>query len=131
MADPNDMKQRFTALASEAQAGHLLIEQGVAERCAKYCDDYVGQLQSLAARTDFLLNVKSFGDLASAQALASKFEKLGSDSEGYGSYKEAIGKHVDIVKQMADMFRKAGAAYQASDEATKHAIRATMKQNNV
>jgi hypothetical protein len=128
MAETTDMKQQFATLASGAQSGQLIIEDGVAERCAKRCDDYVTDLKALGNRADNLVNVGSFGDLQSAQSFAVKLQKLGSDTTaGSGSYVEATTKRIEVIQQMADMFRKAGQAFKDSDENTKAQIRQTMK----
>jgi hypothetical protein len=127
MADTTDFKQEFSRLAFEAQSGHLLIEHGVAQFCIKQCDDYITHLKSLANRCHNLVITNAFGDLPSAQKLASKFANLGADSSGY-SYREALEKHIEVVQQMADMFHKADAAYLAADEATRQAIAAVTRK---
>jgi hypothetical protein len=121
------MKQEFSRLASEAQSGRLLIEHGVAQYCIKLCNDYVSQLQGLENRCQGLVITSAFGDLSSAQKLASKFANLAYDDSGY-SYKNALIKHIEVVQQMADMFRKADAAYLAADEATRQAIAAVTRK---
>ncbi|MEU2034942.1 hypothetical protein [Nocardia amamiensis] len=122
MTDSAAMKQEFEYLAGEAAAGRLLIDDGVAERCAKFCDDYVNELRGLSDSARFLVRVDSFGLLNSAKALAQKFADLATGGAGTGSYQESVGKHIEVIQQMADMFRKAGEAYKAADHGTQQAI---------
>ncbi|MFE3547023.1 hypothetical protein ACFXK0_29015 [Nocardia sp. NPDC059177] len=123
MADTNGMAQQFKTLAGEAAAGRLIIEYDAAERCAKWCEDYINDLNDLARRTQRMVTVDSFGDLNSAKALGRKFAELAEGGEGSGSYFDAARQHIEILTQMADMYRKAGAAYKNCDEATQLAIR--------
>lgn len=115
MTDTRTTSQEFAALATEAQNGQLLVEKGVAESCAAQCDDYALQLRNLATRTGSLVRVDSFGTLRSAQLLGGKFNDLAVGEVGTGSFLEALRKHIEAVEAMADMFRKAGAAYTATE----------------
>ncbi|MGQ4599987.1 hypothetical protein [Nocardia sp. R6R-6] len=122
MTEQPDLKQEFRFLAGEASAGRLLIEDDVAERLAKICDDYVNSLNSLSKSADRVVAVDSFGILASAKTLAKKFQDLAVGGVGSGSYQDSVRQHIDVVRQMADMFRKAGEAYKAVDRGTQQAI---------
>ncbi|MFE3546008.1 hypothetical protein ACFXK0_23860 [Nocardia sp. NPDC059177] len=119
----NKAAQEFKTLAGEAAAGRLIIEADAAERCAKWCDDYIADLRILSQRTRRMVDVDSFGDLGSASKLGQKFSDLADGGEGSGSYLDATTKHIEILTQMADMYRKAGAAYKNCDEATQLAIK--------
>ncbi|MFF0544400.1 hypothetical protein [Nocardia thailandica] len=129
MTTPTEMTKEFQRLAGEASAGRLIIEYDAAERCARWCDDYVTDLRRLVARTQNLVSVDSFGKLTSAIALGKKFNDLALGGAGTGSYADAATKHIEVIEAMADMYRKAGAAYQACDEQTQAAIKA--KTNNL
>ncbi|MEV0547642.1 hypothetical protein [Nocardia salmonicida] len=119
----NELATEFQSLTGDAAAGRLIIEYDTAERCAKWCDDYIADLQSLAGRTGRMVVVDSFGTLNSAKALGKKFVDLAEGGEGSGSYTDAAAKHIEILTNMADMYRKAGAAYKNCDEATQLAIK--------
>ncbi|MGW0635572.1 hypothetical protein [Nocardia salmonicida] len=123
MADTNETAKEFQRLAGEASAGRLIIEDGAAERCAARCDEYITELNLLTRRAQRMVFVDSFGDLDSAIKLGDKFFQLAQGGAGSGSYTEAIAKHQEILASMADMYRKAGAAYRACDEATQLAIK--------
>ncbi|PKV78103.1 hypothetical protein [Nocardia fluminea] len=123
MADTNETAKEFQRLAGEAAAGTLIIEYDAAERCAKWCDDYSAQLTSLSQRAKAMVFAESFGDLRSATTLGEKFATLAQGGPGSGSYTDAITKHQEILTAMADMYRKAGAAYKACDEATQLAVK--------
>ncbi|WP_280341406.1 hypothetical protein [Nocardia neocaledoniensis] len=119
----NVLAREFQTLAGEAASGHLIIEADAAERCAKWCDDYIADLRGLSLRTRRMVDADSFGDLASAKELAKKFANLAEGGEGSGSYLDAATKHIEVLTHMADMYRKAGAAYKNCDEATQLAIK--------
>lgn len=123
MADMNQIAKEFQTLAGEAAAGRLIIEHDAAERCAKWCDEYVTQLDQLGRRAQAMVFVDSFGDLNSATTLGKKFANLANGGAGTGSYADAIRQHQEVLTHMADMYRKAGAAYKNCDEATQLAIK--------
>ncbi|WP_181698727.1 hypothetical protein [Nocardia sp. GTS18] len=123
MAESNVVANDFQTLAGEAAAGRLIIEHDAAERCAKWCDDYIADLRSLALRAQDMVLVDSFGDLNSATTLGKKFAELANGGTGSGSYTDAVTKHIEILTQMADMYRKAGAAFKNCDEASQLAIK--------
>lgn len=128
MPEPTTMMQEFAWLASEAEAGNLFIESGVAERCAKACDDFAAKLQDRLQYTGRLVNTAAFGDLHSAQVLAEKFHTLADGGRGTGSLRDVLLQNIEVVQNMGDMFRTAGAAFDATDEANKQAIRQKMRQ---
>ncbi|MFC3962573.1 hypothetical protein [Nocardia jiangsuensis] len=109
------MTGEFAALATEASEGRLRITAEVAEACAAECDRYVLVLQDLRQRTADVVNVDSFGALNSAITLGTKFQELAVGGPGSGSLSAALGQHIETVQSMADMFRKAGAAYTATE----------------
>jgi len=123
MASPSDVTKEFQRLAGEASAGHLVIADDAAERCAKWCDDYVNELRLLTVRAQDMIYIDSFGNMNSAITLGTKFLELANGGQGTGSYSDAINEHITVLEAMADMYRKAGAAYKACDEQTQQAIR--------
>jgi len=130
MADAVDMKQKFSSLADGAGSGQLMIEDGVADKCIQHCQNHLVDLNSLMNRAQFLVHVDAFGDLKSANSLATKFDALGSGSDGTGSYVAAVKRHIAVVQQMEEMFKKARDAFKSSDESTKDKIRQAMKNLN-
>ncbi|MBF6353311.1 hypothetical protein IU449_01900 [Nocardia higoensis] len=122
MTTPSKTVEELKRLAGEAESGRLVIELGAAERCAKYCDDYVSRLRILQRNSQEVMKVDSFGNLTSATTLGTKFQSLADGGEGSGSFTDAVVQHIAVIEAMADMYRKAGAAYQACDEATRQAI---------
>ncbi|MEV4154130.1 hypothetical protein AB0J48_14025 [Nocardia salmonicida] len=120
---PNELATEFQKLAGEATSGSLIIEFQAADNCAKLCDAYIADLQTLAGRTQRMVLADSFGDLNSATELGKKFANLAEGGPGSGSYAEAATQHIEILTAMADMYRKAGAAYKNCDEATQLAIK--------
>ncbi|WP_446224165.1 hypothetical protein ACTWPB_02765 [Nocardia sp. IBHARD005] len=120
---PNEMATNFQTLGGEAAAGRLIIESGAADNCARWCDEYIKDLQLLSGRTQQMVYIDSFGDLDSAKALGKKFANLAEGGAGTGSYADAATQHIEILRAMADMYRKASAAYKNCDEATQLAIK--------
>ncbi|MEV0357444.1 hypothetical protein AB0H71_15410 [Nocardia sp. NPDC050697] len=110
------MSDAFEILAGEATEGRLRITDGVAAACAAECDRHVQVLVDLQRRTADLVNVEAFGTLNSATILGDKFRKLAMGGDGSGSFREALQRHIETVQSMADMFRKAGAAYAATEQ---------------
>lgn len=119
----NSTAKEFQTLSGEAAAGRLIIEEQAAERCAKWCDEYIADLRGLSLRTRRMVDADSFGDLNSAKELANKFATLAEGGAGSGSYADAATQHIEILTAMADMYRKAGAAYKNCDEAAQLAIK--------
>ncbi|WP_067656032.1 hypothetical protein [Nocardia harenae] len=111
----NSTAQEFARLAELAAANEIALAEGVAERCAQLCDDYAEQLIDLRNRTRTIMHVDSFGALRSARELGAKFEQLAIGGPGSGSFAAALEEHIGVVEAMADMFRKAGAAYRATE----------------
>ncbi|MFC6009954.1 hypothetical protein [Nocardia lasii] len=120
---PNELATEFKKLAGQAETGQLLIEDTAAESCARWCDAYIADLQTLTFRTQRMVRADSFGDLQSSSELGKKFADLAEGGAGSGSYADAATQHIEILTAMADMYRKAGAAYRNCDEATQIAIK--------
>ncbi|MFC8047946.1 hypothetical protein [Nocardia sp. NPDC057353] len=116
MTEQRQARDEFATLAGEATGGRLILLSGTAEACAAECDRYVQTLRDLQFRTEDLTRADAFGILGSAQALGRKFEELSMGGAGSGSMRDALGQHIETVQAMADMFRKAGAAYTATEE---------------
>ncbi|UGT59494.1 hypothetical protein [Nocardia asteroides] len=127
MTDQNEMRRVFTALESDATDGRLIVEQGVAEACAAECERYIEELTDLAYRTENLDYAASFGALRSSQALGGKFRDLAMGGVGSGSFRDALRQHIEVVQAMAEMFRKANAAYDATESANTSDIDSTVR----
>ncbi|MFC8532233.1 hypothetical protein [Nocardia sp. NPDC057227] len=112
------MQQSFAALSGEAGSGNLGLRPGVADDCARQCDEYAAQLRNFYQMARNVMHVDSFGALPSATLLGEKFERLAIGGPGSGSYADAITEHIKVVETMADMFRKAGAAYTATEQSS-------------
>lgn len=111
------------ALGAAAVSGDLLLERGVAQRCAARCEQLVRELQALKDQTVDLTTITGFGDkLASGIALAAKFERKASGGEY--SLDTAIGDHIAVVNQMRDVFLQIEARYAAAEEANTAATTA-------
>ncbi|MFC3965784.1 hypothetical protein [Nocardia jiangsuensis] len=119
------MAQEFVRFAELAADNQLMLAEGVAERCAQLCDDYAERLLKLQNQTRSIMYVDSFGALRSAQELGRKFEQLAIGGPGSGSFAAALEAHIAVVEAMADMFRKAGAAYQATESGSASDITST------
>lgn len=122
MADP-----RWESLKSAVSTGDLVLERGVAQRCAARCDQLIDDLRTLRDRAVDLAVVEGFGDkLASGIALAAKFERKASG--GDYSLDTAIGDHISVVEQMRDVFLEIEARYVATEEANTAAMTAVGSQ---
>ncbi|MBF6353313.1 hypothetical protein IU449_01915 [Nocardia higoensis] len=128
MTTPSQLATEFQRLAGEAAAGRLIIEFDAAERCAKWCDEYIGNIRKSALHAQAAVRIDSFGNLTSASTLGQKFYDLANGAQGSGSFTDAMREHIAIIEAMADMYRKAGAAYQACDESTRQAIQQQTNQ---
>lgn len=116
--NPESLKE-FQALAVDAGAGQLFLSGDAAAKAAKACQDRIDWLQSFANKAANLAWVSAFGYFGSAQALGKKFESLATGGPGSGSFEDIVQGHIDVVKQMKETFEKAGAAYEAADQATR------------
>ncbi len=124
MTDSTDMGQLFANLASSAQSGQFMIEDGTAKKCADRCNSYIGTLQDSMRYAKDLVRMNSFGNLNSVNMFTNKIHNLGSDeSAGSGSYANAIKERIDALQKLADMFTKAGEAFTHADAATQAKIR--------
>jgi len=108
-------------LKSAVAAGDLVLERGLAERCATRCDQFIGDLRELRDRAVDLAVVEGFGDkLPSGVALAAKFGRKASG--GDYSLDTAIGDHITVAEQMRDVFLQIEARYAAAEEANTAAM---------
>lgn len=134
MADNSqiDMKQQFINLGNGVASGQLLIEDGVANKCISYCQDFLVDLVNLQGRCANLTHVDAFGTLGSAKALGKSFNDLGGNGSGdtSGSLWQAIQDRIEAIQAMEQMLTKARDAFLASDEATKDKIRQAMNNIN-
>ena len=113
----------FQGLAARAEAGELHLEPNAAQQAAQLCQERIDWLIEFKGLSNTLARASSFGYFGSAQALGKKFEQLAFGAPG--SFEDVIQGHIDAVTAMKDAFEKAGAAYQASDQAGSTAINQT------
>lgn len=109
----------FQALAAEANQGRLFITGDAAQRAAAACQRRIDWLDDFKRRSGTLAYFEAFGYFGSAQALGKKFESLATGGPGSGSFEDIVQGHIDVAKQMKETFEKAGAAYEAADQATR------------
>lgn len=128
MSNPPARVGTWNQLAGAARSGNLVLEPGVAARCAQRCGDLVAELKMLEARALRLQKVDGLGHLPSGIALASKFERKASG--GDYSLDRAIADHIRVVGEMRDVFLAIENRYAAAEEANTAAASAVESQIN-
>ncbi|GAB2639964.1 hypothetical protein ACWDYH_08880 [Nocardia goodfellowii] len=106
----------FDRLTKAAEGKHIRLEPNAAQDCAKLCSDMVTQLNSAINNAKTLGNVKGFGDLPDATALAQRYSDRATN--GDSSLEYALKKHVEVVNDMMDTFIAAGRAYLEHEKAS-------------
>jgi len=118
----------WTHLVGAAASGELVLERGVARKCAQRCDDLIGELKFVQLGAKRLAKVDGFGHLPSGIALTAKFESKASGGEY--SMDRAIADHIVVVQQMRDVFLQIEARYAAAEEANTAATTAVGSRIN-
>ncbi|MFC7449664.1 hypothetical protein [Rhodococcus daqingensis] len=111
----------FQQLAAQAEAGHLRLNEDVAQRCVQACETYIAALNDLRVSAGSMSTLSAYGTLQSAQDLGRKFERK---ALGEGGFESIVAQHMDVVRQMQDVFAKAGRAYAAAEESNTRAVEA-------
>jgi hypothetical protein len=111
----------WTRLVGAATAGELVVERGIARRCAQCGEDLVSELKQMQAGALGLAKVDGFCHLSSGVAMTAKFERKASG--GKYSLDRAVADHVSVVEQMRDVFLQIEARYAAAEEANAAATR--------
>lgn len=94
----------WRALAAQAESGHLQIPEGVAFQCDKVCAEYILHLELMLEKTKWLVDVKAFGTLPSAQQLGRKFKRLADGEERSAAV--TIRQHIEVIQLMRSVFRR-------------------------
>lgn len=119
----------WSGLANFAASGEVVLERGVAMKCASRCEELVSQLKAINDRALALTTIDGFGDLLpSGVALAAKFERKASGGEY--SLDQALIDHIAEVEQMRDVFVAIENRYAAAEEANTAAASAVESQIN-
>ncbi|WP_256991204.1 hypothetical protein [Rhodococcus sp. 06-235-1A] len=91
-------------LATQAESGQLEIPEGVAFQCDKVCADYILHLELMLEKTKWLVDVRAFGTLPSAQQLGAKFKRLADGEERSAAV--SIRQHIEVIELMRSVFRR-------------------------
>ncbi len=114
-------------LNAQAEAGTITIPPDVAAKCDAACAAYLVHLARMQARATQLTEVKSWGDLKSAQDLQAKFlaKATGTDR----SLDIILQQHIDVIESMRMLFRRYFDETEATDTQTSANITALTPEN--
>lgn len=103
-------------LNAQADAGTITIPPDVAAKCDAACAAYLVHLARMQTRATQLTEVKSWGDLKSAQDLQAKFlaKATGTDR----SLDVILQQHIDVIESMRMLFRRYFDETEATDTQT-------------
>lgn len=96
--------QQWRILSEQAATGALEIPEDVAFQCDRACVEYLRHLNTMLQRTEFLVDLKAFGTLPSAQQLGRKFKRLADGEERSAAV--AIRQHIEVIELMRSVFRR-------------------------
>ncbi|OZC71312.1 hypothetical protein CH251_16175 [Rhodococcus sp. 06-462-5] len=99
-----DSMQYWRHLSDQAEAGVLEIPEDVAAQCDAACVTYIAHLEGMVQKTEFLVDLKAFGTLPSAQQLGRKFKRLADGEERSAAV--AIRQHIEVIELMRSVFRR-------------------------
>lgn len=107
------MSDKWAALGAAAESGHLLLERGVVQDCARHCSELIEKLVAIRERAGMLGDLKGMGTFPSGIALAKKFslKAVGGDY----SMVQALTDHIAEVEAMREVFLRIEARYQAAE----------------
>lgn len=91
-------------LNTQADAGTITIPADVAKQCDAACVTYIAHLKQMKRDTRGLTEVKSWGDLKSAQDLQARFGRLASGTDW--SLDVILQQHIDVIESMRMLFRR-------------------------
>ncbi|MFD1811761.1 hypothetical protein [Rhodococcus gannanensis] len=118
--DAGNSVLQWGSLGQAAAAGQLQLGDGVAERCAQHCSQFIDKLVQLKEQATTLSVRGSLGTLPSGIAVAEKLSLLAEGGEY--SLVQALTDHIAVVTEMQAMFQQIGANYVATEEATTAAV---------
>jgi len=114
-------------LNAQADAGTITIPPDVAAKCDAACAAYLVHLAKMQAQATQLTEVKSWGDLKSAQDLQGKFMRLATGTDR--SLDIILQQHIDVIESMRMLFRRYFDETEATDDRTSANITALAPEN--
>lgn len=110
----------WAGLTQAAQDGNLQLEPGVAEQCAKHCEEMIATLHHRLAQALALKTKINMGDCNIGQALQTKYlAKVASDSNSASS---VIRLHQNVLREMAATYRAAGSSFRSQEQGNTTAL---------
>ena len=103
----------WSGLQQAAAEGTLQLEPGVAEQCAKHCEDMIDKLDGHINDAQKLILRNGMGECIIGRALDGKFAKKVAGSTN--SLVSVLRQHQDVLTEMAATYRAAGKAFQDQD----------------
>ncbi|OZC85907.1 hypothetical protein CH274_03535 [Rhodococcus sp. 06-418-5] len=114
-------------LNAQADAGTITIPPDVAAKCDAACAAYLIHLAKMQAQATQLTEVKSWGDLKSAQDLQGKFLRLATGTDR--SLDAILQQHIEVIESMRMLFRRYFDETADTDELTSSNITALTPKN--
>lgn len=110
----------WAGLTQAAGEGKLQMEPGVAEQCAKHCEDMIETLQGRIVEVNTMRTNINMGDCLIGQALQNKYtDKVVGASNSIIS---VISQHQQVLTEMAATYRAAGAAFHGQEQTNTAAM---------
>ena len=103
----------WSGLQQAASSGRLRMEPGVAEQCAKHCEDLKHKLDGHYWNAQSLQIKSGMGDCIIGNAVTEKFNTKATGPTN--SLMSVIRQHQQVLTQMAQTYRAAGQAFRAQD----------------
>jgi len=122
LAGAQQATQDWNGLTQAAGEGKLLLEPGVAEQCAKHCEDMIDKLDGHRADVGSLMWGVNMGVCQIGEQLSGKFSNKGV-TDPKNSVVAVINEHQMVLKQMAAAYRAAGKAFASQEHDNTAAVR--------
>jgi len=103
----------WSGLQQAAAEGKLQLEPGVAEQCAKHCEDMIDKLDRHISTAQMLAYTHGMGDCVIGRALNDKFAKKAAGATN--SLISVLRQHQDVLTEMAATYRAAGKAFSSQE----------------
>jgi len=110
----------WSGLQQAASSGRLRMEPGVAEQCAKHCEDLKHKLDGHYADAQQLQLGEGLGVCLIADALTKKFNDKAHGPTN--SLTSVIRQHQQVLTEMAATYRAAGAAFRTQEQENTSAL---------
>ncbi|KZF11345.1 MULTISPECIES: hypothetical protein [unclassified Rhodococcus (in: high G+C Gram-positive bacteria)] len=124
---PPNLIAHWQELNAKADAGTVTIPADVAAKCDGACVAYLAHLKKMQVDAHALTEVKSWGDLKSAQDLQAKFLSLATGTDR--SLDIILQQHIDVIESMRMLFRRYFQETSDTDERTSADITALTPEN--